>query len=116
MDLTRTDHFFEGSCWFNFSNLELALGVSFNLRKCVKMVETKIHKVWGLIPTFVEVTKEKLIGGPFCAPPIILNKKTEKHRTRVKNSSTERLAIIFGVPQSSILELLSFNNFLANFF
>ena len=29
---------------------------------------------WGLIPTFVEVTEEKLVGGPFCPPSPILNR------------------------------------------
>ena len=32
---------------------------------------------WGVIPTFAEVTGEKLVGGPFCSPPpphIILNR------------------------------------------
>ena len=28
----------------------------------------KVRKIWELIPTFVEVTGEKLVGGPFSAP------------------------------------------------
>ena len=33
-------------------------------------VETKIRKFWGLIPMFVEVTGEKLVGkGLFALPP-----------------------------------------------
>ena len=45
----------------------------------------KVRKFWGLIPTFVEVTGEKLVGGPFCtpAPPpqtLILNRvKKDSH-------------------------------------
>ena len=30
-----------------------------------KWIRLKVRKFWGLIPTFVEVTGEKLIGGPF---------------------------------------------------
>ena len=34
----------------------------------------KVRKCCGLIPTFVEVTEEKVVGGAFCPPPPILNK------------------------------------------
>ena len=30
--------------------------------------------LWGLIPTFVEVTREKLVEGLFTPPPSILNR------------------------------------------
>ena len=30
-----------------------------------KGLKLKARKVWGLIPTFVEVTGEKLVRGPF---------------------------------------------------
>ena len=33
------------------------------LHKCGKRVETKSEKFWGVIPTFVEMTGEKLVGG-----------------------------------------------------
>ena len=38
---------------------------------------------WGLIPTFVEVTGEKLVGGIFCPPPpswigLILNESDDE--------------------------------------
>ena len=33
------------------------------LHKCGKRVETKSEKFWGVIPTFVEITGEKLVGG-----------------------------------------------------
>ena len=36
-----------------------------NLHKCSKNVYTKSHNVFGLIPTFVEVTGEKLVGRAF---------------------------------------------------
>ena len=39
-----------------------------------KELKLKVRKFWGLISTFVEVTGEKLVGGPFCPPPPILNR------------------------------------------
>ena len=38
-----------------------------------KGLKLKVRKFYGLIPTFVEVTGEKLVGGPFW-PPSILNR------------------------------------------
>ena len=46
-DLTRKTTFFEGWSWFKFNKLGLAL---------------KVRKFLGLIPTFVELTAEKLVG------------------------------------------------------
>ena len=45
-----------------FNNLRLTLGMAL---KCGKRVETKSKKEFtrGLIPTFVEVTWEKMVGG-----------------------------------------------------
>ena len=34
-----------------------------------KGLKLKFRKFWVLIITFVEVTREKLVGGPFCPPP-----------------------------------------------
>ena len=40
-----------------------------------KGLKLKVRKFWGLIPKFVEVTGEKLVGsGPFCPPLPILNR------------------------------------------
>ena len=39
------------------------------LRQCRKRVETKSQKLLGPIPTFVEVSGEKLVGVAFLAPP-----------------------------------------------
>ena len=39
-----------------------------------KELKLKATKFWGPNPTFVEVTGEKLVGGPFCPP--ILNRVT----------------------------------------
>ena len=36
-----------------------------------KGLKLKVRKFLGLIPTFVEVTREKLVGGPFLPPPIL---------------------------------------------
>ena len=36
-----------------------------------KGLKLKVRKFWGLIPTFVEVTKEKLVGGLFETPPLL---------------------------------------------
>ena len=39
-----------------------------------KGLKLKVRKFWGPNPTFVEVTGEKLVGGPFCPLPQILNR------------------------------------------
>ena len=39
------------------------------LHQCGKRVNTKCQIVWGLNPTFVEVTGKKLVEGTFLAPP-----------------------------------------------
>ena len=39
------------------------------LHQSVKRVKTKSQKVLGLIPTFVEVTGQKLVGEPFWLGP-----------------------------------------------
>ena len=61
--MTRKTAFFEEWSWFKFNNLGLALGR--NLKFCTsvaKGLKLKVRKFWGLNPTFVEVTGEKLIG------------------------------------------------------
>ena len=69
--MTRKVAFFEGWSWFKFNNLGLALGK--NLKFCnsvAKGLELKVKKFLGPNPTFVEVTKEKLVGGgAFLDPP-----------------------------------------------
>ena len=45
-----------------------------------KGLKLKLRKFWNLTPTFVEVTGEKLVGGSFYPPPLILNRvNTCKH-------------------------------------
>ena len=37
----------------------------------VKELILKVRKFWGLIPTFVEVSEENLVGGGIFAPPLL---------------------------------------------
>ena len=65
-DLTRKIAFFEGWSWFKFNNLGLALGTNLKFYASVaKGLKLKVRKFWGLTPTFVEVRREKLVGGLF---------------------------------------------------
>ena len=52
------------------NNLGLALGMALKFYTTVsKEFKLKVRKFWGLIPTFVEVTWEALVGGsPLCIP------------------------------------------------
>ena len=68
--LTRKTAFFEEWSWFKFNNLGLVLGTDLKFyTSLAKGLKLKARKFWGLIPTFVEVTGKKLVGGPFCPPP-----------------------------------------------
>ena len=65
-----------------FNNLGLAVGTNLKFYTTVaKVLKLKVRKFWGLSPTFVEVTGEKLVGGPFGHTPLpILNRvNTYKH-------------------------------------
>ena len=63
MDLTRKTTVFEGWLWFNFNNFGLALGMAWKFCSSVgKGLKLKVRKFQGLIPAFVEVTVEKLVG------------------------------------------------------
>ena len=63
--MTRKIAFFEGCSWFKFNNLGLALGTNVKLCTSVaKGLKLKFRKFWGPNLTFVEVTGEKLVGGP----------------------------------------------------
>ena len=65
-NLTRFDHFFEGSSWFKFNNLGLLEGMAFIFYTSVeKGLKLKVRKFLGLIPTFAEVTDETMVGGLF---------------------------------------------------
>ena len=56
--------FFKGWSWLKFDNLGLVLGTDLKFyTSMTKGLKQKVRKFWGLIPTFVEVTGEKLVGG-----------------------------------------------------
>ena len=70
MELTGKTAFFEGWSWFKFNNLGLALGTNLKFYTSLsKGLKLKVRKFGGLTPLLVEVTGEKLVGGPFLAPP-----------------------------------------------
>ena len=80
-DLTRKTTFFERWSWLNFNNLGLALGTNLKFYNSVaKELKLKVRKFWRLIPTFVEITWEKLVegGGAFCPSPILNRVETQK--------------------------------------
>ena len=51
-----------------------------------KELKLKATKFWGPNPTFVEVTGEKLVGGPFCPPTPILNRVNDMTNKSMTNS------------------------------
>ena len=65
-DLTRKTAFFEGLSSFKFNNLGLALGTNLTFYTSVaKALKLKVRKFWRVNPTFVEVTRKRLVGEPF---------------------------------------------------
>ena len=68
-DLTRKIAFFEG--WSLFKLYSLGMALVMNLKFYISMakgLKLKARKFWSLVPTFAEVTEEKLVGGPFYTP------------------------------------------------
>ena len=60
--------FFVGRSWFKFNNLGLSLCMALKFyTNEAKGLKLKVRMFSGLIPTIVEVTGEKLVGGLF--PP-----------------------------------------------
>ena len=58
--------FFERCFWFKFNNLVLALGMALKFNtNMAERLKLKVRKFWEVIPIFVEVIREKLIGGLF---------------------------------------------------
>ena len=92
-DLTRKTAFFDGWFWFKFNNLGLTLGTNLKLYTSVgKGLKVNGGKFWGLIPTFVGVTGEKLEAGVFLPTPtplfpLFLNriKKRLQHKRFLMN-------------------------------
>ena len=67
--------FFEKHSWFKFSNLGIALGMTLKFYTSVKKgLKLKVRKFWRLIPMFLEITREKLVGGFSPAHPPVLNR------------------------------------------
>ena len=59
--MTRKTAFFEGWSWFKFNNLTLALGTNLKFYTSVaKKFKLKVRMIGRLIPTFGEVSEEKL--------------------------------------------------------
>ena len=55
--------FFEGWSRFKFNNLGQTLDTNLKFNTSVaRGLKLKVWKFWGLIPTFVEITREKLVG------------------------------------------------------
>ena len=74
-DLARKNAFFEGWSWFKFNSFGMVLGMASKFYNCVgKMLKLKVRKLWGLLPTFVEITGEKQEWGVFLPPHSILNR------------------------------------------
>ena len=64
MDLAGKASFFKRRPGFN--NLGLVLGMTLKFCTSVtKGLKLKVKKIWWLIPTFVEVAREKLVGKDF---------------------------------------------------
>ena len=58
-DLIRKIALLEGSSWFRFQILGMALGMNLKFYTSVaKGLKVNVGKFWGLVPTFVEVTGE----------------------------------------------------------
>ena len=71
----QRNRIFEGWSWFRFNNLRLAISTNLKMYTSVaKGLKLKARKFWGLIPTFVEVTGEKLVGRGGAFWPPILNR------------------------------------------
>ena len=91
--MTSKTAFFEGWPWFKFINLGLAIGTNLKFYTSVaKGLKLKARKFWGLIPTFAEVTEEKLVGGgPFLAPPILNRVKRESFNSNMKRNFVAKI-------------------------
>ena len=65
--MTRKTTFFEGWSWLNINNLGLTLFMALNFY--TSLANLKVRKFSGLLPRFLEVTEEKLLGGVFARSP-----------------------------------------------
>ena len=87
---TLTKHllsYFKLTKWVFVWRKSLNLALNF-YTSAVKGLKHKVRKIWGQIPTFVEVTEEKRVGDLFARKPSILNrvKVTIIRQTRLRNN------------------------------
>ena len=60
--------FFREVVMVQFNNLGLKLGMNLKFyTNIARGLKVKVRKFQGLVPTFVEVTEEKLVRRPFCS-------------------------------------------------
>ena len=72
--MTSKTTFLEGWFWFKFNVLGLVLDMVLKFYTSVaKRLKLKVRKFWWLIPAFVEIKGEKLVGGHFNPYPPFLN-------------------------------------------
>ena len=65
-DLTRKNTFFEEWHWFKFNDLGQAQGTNLKSHISLKKgLRLKVRMFGGLNPTFVDITREKMVEGPF---------------------------------------------------
>ena len=75
--IDQKNHIFKKWSWFKFNNLGVAQGMALKLYTSVaKRLKLQFRKFLGLILTFVEVTGEKLVGGPLCPLPSWIGLRT----------------------------------------
>ena len=68
------------SSWFKVNYLGLALGMAQKSYASVeKDLKLKVRKCWKLIPSFVKVTGEELVGSLFASYPIQDRVNSEIH-------------------------------------
>ena len=68
-EFDQKKHFFEWSSWFKVNHMKLATGLTLqSYGSVVKGLKLKVRKCLGLIPTFEEVTGEKMLDGFFFCP------------------------------------------------
>ena len=65
--MTRKTTFFEGWSWLKINYFGLTLFMALNFY--TSLANLKVRKFSGLLPRFLEVTEEKLLGGIFARPP-----------------------------------------------
>ena len=92
--MTRKTASFEGWSWFKFNNFGLALGTNLKIYTSVaKGSKLKFRKFWGLIPTFIEIAGEQLVGGLFGPSPILNRVKVirpDKYFQTLRKSQNRR--------------------------